>query len=250
MGTLIWKLLQRLFPLAEAQDPRALPETTLSVYRSMSKKSALIYMPLAAISAAGWWFVLSTLHQAIGATWYPVGPGDQLIVQGAVYWMLPALLLGSITPAPPIEWFQARTLGRDYAGYQRYEAERYGVDSAKLTPYVLWGLLAVCLIFSLLGWNHFVVVKSDRLAMSGYFNPLSRVREFASITRIKTAGIVIAPNGNRVERREYVIHFASGDKWSTNNAPTGLTAFQKAPLMARISAASGIPIDEVDALDD
>jgi len=59
---------------------------------------------------------------------------------------------------------------------------------------------------------------------------------------------MLAPIGNQIRRREYVLTFRSGDHWSTNDLPNGITSERKLEVIQYISRASGVPIRNVAVL--
>jgi len=84
------------------------------------------------------------------------------------------------------------------------------------------------------------------------FNPLLGVKEhvfeYRDIVAIRTASALIAPNGNTVQRREFVVRFSDSSSWNTNADPSEATEAQIAALVSAISERSGVLISELPVL--
>jgi len=242
METLVLKMLQRLFPVAAAPAP-AHPDEQLQkeandeIFRSMTKWSTILYLPMGLLCCVAWWFGLLEIQRAVAA-FYPVSAGDTLIMHNGLYWMIPAMLIGLLTPTLFLEWYQKARLGPLFPSYARYESERQGIDVEKLGPYVLWGVSVACLVFAAFGLNHYVILKQDSLLVSGYWSLKTRVRPLSTITKITTQKL----SSSEGTRREFDLQFASGATWSTNNAPFGITPRGKSEMIEKISETTGLPI--------
>ena len=93
--------------------------------------------------------------------------------------------------------------------------------------------------------NWYTLFTSDEVIVKRLFAVSKDKLKYSDVSHIVTAPSLTAPNGNVVNRREYVIRFASGTSWTTNLAPTDLTLDQKLHIAQFVSRRSGVPITEV-----
>lgn len=247
MEALVLKLLARFFPVPVTAIPVTQSEVERSeadklMFAQMSKTSTLIYIPSMLISIAAWYFGLSALSDYVAAAYYHVDVGDTMFKQEFVYWGLPALLMGTITPAIPLAWYQrSKFTPAQMKGYAQFESERQGADVEKLETPLLWTVTIICTIFIVLGLNHYFVLKDDRIVVSGYLNPTTRVYPFSSID-IMTTTLHKSNEGNS---RSYVIYFSSGEVYNTSNLPMGARHWTTTEMMELLSERSGKPIKDL-----
>ena len=106
------------------------------------------------------------------------------------------------------------------------------------------GVLCFGLIF--LGLRAHVQLTNDALVVNGIFSPSEVRYPLADVQNIETSGRFVAPNGKLVSRREYVVIFNDGRRWSTTFIPSDPDPEAKRKFMRMIADRSGKPIEEVD----
>jgi hypothetical protein len=123
-------VLRWIFPApaaASAEEP--ITDEERSVYRRWEAGSLLPFFLLVLILGHAWYLGLTraaTLfrHEA---------PGTRFLVQPAWYvWLIPALALGLITSAIPLDWLYRALLRDSYRRYERYCIQRVGFDGRRL----------------------------------------------------------------------------------------------------------------------
>jgi hypothetical protein len=142
-------------------------------------------------------------------------------------------------------WIVHRLLGARYSEFLDYWCQSSGMDSVKANVMVfqVCGFLCFGLIF--LGLRAHVQLTNDALVVNGIFSPSEVSYPLTDIQNIESSGRFVAPNGKLVSRREYVLIFNDGRRWSTMFIPSDPDPETKRQFMRMISDRSGKPIEEV-----
>jgi len=167
----------------------------------------------------------------------------------SIYWALPAMFLSMVCADLPMTAILKRMLGDEYADFHRYQALKYQMNPERVSRVLMTGVGALCGIAVLLGLNWYVVVTEREFVVNRFLSLTEERYAISSIETIRTAPTLIAPNGNVVSRREYVVRFSGGARWSTSDSPADLDEDAKASLMQRLSGSSGVAIEEVDVFE-
>lgn len=241
---IMFALLRRLFPARPAPSS-GLPVAELKARYGKWVSMLGVLMFLTGVPfAVGLWFAMTGLalwcaHQLPSAlvTFAPVTPR---------YWAVPSLLLGLVCGGIAAMWIVHRLLGARYGEFLDYWCRSSGMDSVKANVLVfqVCGLLCFGLIF--LGLRAHVQLTNDTLVVNGIFSPTETSYPLTDVQNIETSGRFVAPNGRLVSRREYVVIFNDGRRWSTTYIPSDPDAETKGKFMRMISDRSGKPIEEVD----
>ncbi len=166
------------------------------------------------------------------------------------FWFLPAMIF--VAPVPTgllaIQVFKLLLRGR-YPDYVRYVELEQGIDeSAVEKPLIaILGALAALAIWLSAHW--YVYFTPDEIVVNALFRLREERFAYTEVSEIQTAPAFVAPLGNRVHRREYVVRFRNGRSWSSDST---LAADQSAllPAIVRyVSERSGVPVEEVAVLD-
>jgi hypothetical protein len=241
---IMFSLLRKLFP-ARAAPSSGLPLAELKVKYSKWVSMLGVLMFVTGVPfAVGLWFAMSSLaswcaHQLPSAivTFAPVTPR---------YWAVPALLLGLVCGGIAAMWVVHRLLGARYNEFLDYWCQSSGMNSVKANVLVfqVCGVLCFGLIF--LGLRAHVQLTNDALVVNGIFSPSEVRYSLADVQNIETSGRFVAPNGNLITQREFVVIFNDGRRWSTTYIPSDPDTEAKRRFMRMIADRSGKPIEEVD----
>lgn len=177
-----------------------------------------------------------------------LGPAEVLWVAEPYYWSIPAILLGIAGTLPVTELVARWRLGDRYGEYLAYIEAKTGIDQARLARWLVRGTTALCAAFVLLGLDWSVRADADGLALNRYFSVGVERHAWSEVSAIRTAPALIAPNGNRVRRREWILRFTDGRSWSTNNLLASPPEAEKRRLVELVAARSGAPVEEVEVL--
>lgn len=246
--TLIWLpimfgLLRRLFP-AQAVPASGLPPAELKAkYHKWVNALGLLMFVAGVLFSIGLWFAMSGLarwsaHQLPAAivTFAPITPR---------YWAVPALLLGLVCGGMAAMWIVRRLLGARYSEFIDYWCQSSGMNSVRANVFVFQVSAALCVVLISLGLRAHVQLTDEALVVNGIFSPSEVRYPLADIQGIETSGRFVAPNGTLVSRREYVVIFSDGRRWSTTFIPSDPDQEAKQQFIRMISDRSGKPIEEV-----
>jgi hypothetical protein len=246
--TLIWlpimfALLRKLFPVRAAPSS-GLPFADLKAkYRRWVNMLGLLMFVTGGLFAIGLWFVMSALaswsaHQLPSAivTFAPITPR---------YWAVPSLILGLVCGGMAAMWIVHRLLGARYSEFLDYWCQSSGMNSVRANVFVFQLSAALCVVLISLGLRAHVQLTDDALVVNGMFSPSEVTYPLAEIQNIETSGRFVAPNGMLVSRREYVVIFSDGRRWSTTFIPSDPDPETKRNFIRMISDRSGKPIEEV-----
>jgi hypothetical protein len=158
---------------------------------------------------------------------------------GAALW-LPAFFMGLLLSGVILTPIVKRVLRGGFAEYERYTALRFGIDQTRAMKGVA---ITICSAFALAVFAFFdayVVASPGELRVNPFFG-FERVYSYRDISEIATAPALIAPNGNTVYRRIYVVRFNDGTSYSTDNMPEyELADRTRIQLMEAILQRSGL----------
>ena len=246
--TLIWlpimfALLRRLFPA------RPVPSSGLTLaelkarYRKWVSMLGVLMFVTGVLFSVGLWFAMGALaswsaHQLPSAlvTFAPITPR---------YWAVPALLLGLVCGGMAAMWIVRRLLGGRYGEFLDYWCQSSGMNSVRANVFVFEVCAALCVVLISLGLRAHVQLTDDALVVNGIFSASEARYPLTEIQNIETSGLFVAPNGELVSRREYVVIFNDGRRWSTTFIPSDPDPETKGNFIRMISDRSGKPIEEV-----
>ena len=105
-----------------------------------------------------------------------------------------------------------------YREYERYAALRFGFDQNRVMKGLGIAISAAFVVAVLAFFDAYVVASPGELRVTPLLG-LERRYAYSEISEIVTAPALIAPNGNRVHRRVYLLKFKDGTSYSTDNMP-------------------------------
>ena len=236
-------ILAWAFPAPATGSGRPTLEDLRPKYERCERRLGLLYLALCApISLALWWGLrrLSSWHAAL------LPPAEVTLTAQPMYWLVVALPLSMVCAAPMFTWVAKLLLKERYLEFQLYETLKYRFDEGKFGAVLLSvvGVLSTVAIF--LGLNFYVQVTREEVIVHPLFSVSEERHGIREIQSIRTAPKFIAPNGNVVARREYIVAFDGGHVLKTSWLPADLNDDEKRRLITDLSAKSGVPIQEVE----
>jgi hypothetical protein len=138
-------------------------------------------------------------------------------MDGAALWVpafFMALLLSSVILTPALK----AVLKARYAEYERYTALRYGFDQNRVMKGLVIFICAGFVVAVFAFFDAYVVASPGELRVNPLLG-LERRYAYSEISEVLTAPALIAPNGNVVHRREFLLKFKDGTIYSTINMP-------------------------------
>ncbi len=242
---LVMRALARIFPAAEAPETHLTLDELKARYRWWELGISLAALAGAVPAAFALWLALrgvAALHRAL------LPAGEIVWVTGSFYWAVPALLLALTLMLPIFTWVSRRLLRERYPEYCAYLRLKTGMDVDRVARLFGVGVSVACAAFIFLGLDWWVRVAPDGLTVNRYLGIGEERHAFRDIRRIRTAPALVAPNGNVVARREFVVVFADGSSWSTNNGLSDPSPDDKLTLALILADRSGAEVEEVQVL--
>lgn len=238
---LTFALFRRLFPV-RPPDPSEPPLTDEErrVYQRWEMWSPLPMLLFASICTYLWALALmgaeGLLHRPTPETRFLVRPEWFM-------WLLPAMFLGLMTSAVPLDLLYRLLLGRRYKRFDRACKERVGFDERALILLAAIFVTGALIYFPLVA-GYFFARFTDAGVEIGRPLPLrGRFYTYERVRAIEHRATFRAPIGTIVPRPHHVVLFDDGNSWSTDGRFTDAPG--EAERIAQfVSQRSGRPIAE------
>lgn len=243
---IVMAFLAKAFPAKTKAPSDASLESLKPRYAKWELGLTFLYIALwAPVTAAIW----VPLQKAADWNAQLLAPADYRVTPEPAFWFIPAFFLALVVAAIPATWIAKRLLGSKFNEYETYLQLKHRLDYARVNRLACWVVGWLVAIAVALGLNWYVVIRSDALVVNSLIGLTEIVYPFSDVQTIQTAPQLIAPNGNVVQRREFLVTFGSGGTWSTNALPTKLSESEKRSMVQFISDRSGTAIEEIDVFD-
>ena len=235
--------LRRLFPFSPSA-PGPSSEELKGKYQKWLSRMAVFMMVTWPVSAATVYPAFRAAGNAAARalpeadiTFAPAFPG---------YWGLPAGLFGLAFAGFASMWAVKALLGPAYPEFLLFWSKSGRMDPVKTNLVLMSVVMAMAMMSMLLGLEAHVQLRGETLIVHG-FTPIERTYDLAQLRSIRSAPRFVAPNGDVVTRREYVLSFGRR-RWDTMYIPSDPPLSAKTALVAEISKRAGVPIDELPVL--
>lgn len=237
-------MLRRLFPVPRGAVERSL-EDLRREYQRWELVTVLLLFAIAPLASYVWWKVLLAVSDGTGFS----SDGEVFVLRPApIAWLIPAMLLGLLSCGPSIDGIFRRLLKARYREYVAYQNLRHGFDSEAVERpfYLVFGGLAVVGVLLLADCE--MAVTPQGIRWDPLFGVQERLLRYNDVVAIRTAPAFVAPNGDRVERREYVVRFSDSSGWNTTWDHSEASDSETLSLVRAISERSGVAISELPLL--
>jgi len=240
------RALARLFPASPAPRETAL---TLDELRSRYKSWEVGLGFGALLGAVPFAFLFWLALRALAAAHAALLPPAELVwVTAPYFWSIPAMFLGLVVMFPVGGILARRLLADRHTEYVAYQQLKYRMNAEKVARILGTVVSLAAAVFVLLGLDWSVRADREGLTLNRFLSIGEERHAWADVRAIRTAPALVAPNGNRVARREYVVRFSDGRSWSTNGDLSDASPAEKRRLAALIAESSGVAIEEVRIL--
>jgi hypothetical protein len=238
---------------AEGPQPggQPIPDLTRS-YRWLNIALLPCFFLLLAAFTLGWSYVLILLYRqridALPPSAYLVEPGWGLCVT-------PALFLGIFTSVFPLNLIAYLALRGRQEDYEEWERGRLGLGQRNAVLGLLL-FLALVIVVPLtavvaLGMDWYTRFGEDEIAVNGFWGVGERAYPYGGVRRLVKTARLMPPSGVAVTRDRYFILFDDGTRWCNEDVvQTGPHLERDAEIMAFVSRKTGLPIEELDFIED
>jgi hypothetical protein len=235
--------LAKLFPARPATTVSTLPLEDLRAHYA-SWETGLGLSGLAACAPVGYarWLGLRALSAAHARL---TPPAEVVWFAQPLYWIVPSGLLAFSLAFYLSDWAGRRFLRERYPEYLDYLQLKTKMDMGRVSSLLKNGALVASAVSIFLGLAWSLRLESDGLVFHRYFSLRDERFAVSDIQSIRTAPALIAPSGGLVVRREYVLQFADGRRWTTNDLLADPSEMEKRKLVALLALRSGVPVQEV-----
>jgi hypothetical protein len=242
---LTFAVLRRIYPAQPALSSSRTLEDLRGEYARWELLGLPLYLLFAPIGTYLCWQLFLGVSDGVGF----IETNEGLFLWPApIAWLLPAMFFGLILSWPPIDFIYRRMLRERYPEYVAYQSRRFGINFQKLLfPFYAF-LAGLSALFVLLLANCYVHITPEHIRINPFFGVSERVYPYAEVSNIRTAPAFIAPNGNRVDRRLFIVTFSDSRTWNTNDNPSDASESEVVAVIRAISERSGKPISEVSLL--
>jgi hypothetical protein len=239
---LSFAVFRRVFP-ARVADPLAEPITDdeRRVYRRWETGSLLPFFVFAPLLGYAWYITLKggadLFHRPDPVMRFLVRPSDY-------FWGVPALFLGIITSAIPINGLYRILLRDRCQRFERYCNERTGFDGSRVLVFFAVLVFGGAAVFFAAGVTSFARFAEAGVEVGRPLSFRSRFYEYTRVRAIEHRATFRAPNGKTVQRPHYVILFDDGAYWSTREGCRDPVPEVDEPIVRFVSRLSGRAIVE------
>jgi hypothetical protein len=240
---LVFAALRRFVPAPASRepDPATLSREEIASYGRYELAAFPLFFACAAATGYAWYWALRGAGALLVAA-----RGEAVHVLGAepAYWALPAIFLGIVSSAVPIDLAYRRLLRDRYERFMRYGEQKHGYDTRKVMRAMSWLVGCGALVFVVCGVNGVTRVTEDGLVVGRAFSLGAVFHPYASVRAIALEEWATAPNGNRVHRPHYIVRFDDGTEWRSDFGLRGAATAEDRAAIAYIASRTGIALAE------
>jgi hypothetical protein len=235
-------ILAKAFPAKIKPDSESTLSDLEPKYKKWEQRLNFVYLLCWIPTTTAIWLTLKSLSD-----WHAqLLPAAQFkITTGSIFWLIPSFFLALAISVIPASWIAKKWLGPFFHEYEIYYRLKHAFDVERVNRLAYWFVGCSSGVAIFLGLNWYILVNANSLVVNPIFSTTEREHLFTDIESIQTAPRLIAPNGNVVSRREFLIRFRGGHDWTTMNLPTNLRLKEKRNVVQFISKSSGIHVDEI-----
>ena len=182
------------------------------VYRRWEGGALIPFFILVPLLGLAWYFAL----KGAAGLFQHATPGMQFLARPTpIFWGLPALFLGIISSAVPMEWLYRSLLRDRYPRYERFCNERVGFNGKRVFAWLAAFVAVGSSVGFVAGVTSFARFDEAGVEIGRPLGFRSKFYTYKSVKSIEHRATFRAPNGNNVRRPHYVVAFDDGTSWST-----------------------------------
>jgi NADH:ubiquinone oxidoreductase subunit 5 (subunit L)/multisubunit Na+/H+ antiporter MnhA subunit len=148
-----------------------------------------------------------------------------LILPTKIMWFVPSILFGLGLSAFAVLIIQRPLFKEKHNEYSAYSSMKYGFDAEMVSKNLIKFLVILGTGFFVLAINNYTHFGKDKILISSFFQLIESNYEYEDVVAIKSVEKIVAPNGNIVEDKHFVIDFADNNNWSSRQG--GVSFYEK-----------------------
>ncbi len=237
--SLIFALFSRYFPINKAKRQTS---KSLSELKKGFRTFDILILLLFFVSTP---FLVYISYKIFGAIsdfrFSNYADEGYLFLPDRMMWFVPAIFSGLGLSAFIFTAIQKPILKEKYNDYIAYSNLKYGYDSDRIIKILIKFLIILVTGFFIFAINNFASFGTEKIVISNFFQLTESKYEYKDVTNIKSIEKLIAPNGNIVIDKHYIIDFSDSNKWSSRQG--GDSNYEKDSEMIKfISAKTGLDL--------
>jgi hypothetical protein len=209
---LSFALLGRAFPVRRNDAEAPLTDQERRVYRRWEIGSLLPFFAFAPLLSYLWYLAL----RGAAGLFDPATPSTLYLVQPIMEFLLfPAMFLGIVSSAIPMEWIYRFFLRERYPRYVRFCNERAGFDATRVGWWLVGLIIAASAFFFIFVVTSFARFDETGVEVGRHLAFRSTFYEYSRVKAIEHRATFLGTNGKTILRPHYIITFDDGTSWSS-----------------------------------
>lgn len=132
-------------------------------------------------------------------------------------WFIPAIFAGLGVTGILWDTIQKAILKERHKEYVAYSSLKNGFDAERASSLFLRVLAVLVVSFCTLGINYYAHFGEEKIRIANFFQLTSSTYTYQDVVAVKLVDKLVAPNGNIVEDKHYVVDFVDASKWNTRS---------------------------------
>lgn len=152
-----------------------------------------------------------------------------------IYWILPSLMLGIVTPAYPLLFVCRIVLGKRFESFMTYFDGRSKVNIRRLLPWASGAIIMLNILAYPYGQQYYIAFETDGIR----WNPFTTTTEHHyGYDQILELVKYYPGTGN--DEAYYTIGFVDGKVWSTRSLMTSEYSYEYSNLFSYLESKTGL----------
>jgi hypothetical protein len=226
--------------LADGAEPPITDEER-RVYRRWEVGAHVLLFIFVPLLGFAWYFAL----RGAAGLFQHGAPGTRFLVRPTPnFWGIPAIFLGIISSAVPMEWLYRLLLRDRYRRYERFCNERVGFDGRRVFAWLAAFVAIGSSVGFVAGVTSFARFDETGVEIGRPLSFRNKFYPYKSVKSIEHRATFRAPNGNTIQRTHYVVVFDDGTSWNTREGLRDPVPESDDRIAQLVAQKSGRPIVE------
>lgn len=216
LSAIIFWLFRKYFPIIKSKNQTA---KTFSELRQEFQRKDILFLLCFFLLIPVITYIFSLFFDWISDFYFsPVKDDGFLFFSGGKMWFIPSLFAGLSISAFITLQLQKTVFKNRFNDYLAYSNIKYGLDFDSSIKILMKVLIIFVAIFFILGINNFAHFGNDKITISYFLDYGRNNYEYKEINSVKLVDKLIAPNGDVVSDKHFIIDFSNSNYWSSRQA--------------------------------